>query len=246
MAINREAARDAGYSDAEIDQFEAEESKKSAPPPAVETAKIDAEEPPPPTTVVPEVEHSMSNVLLGEAAIGLGDLGGAAKNVAIPVGEGILAYKGIQAYKEASAAKNAASAAAQATAAAQAQHTALQQQKFAAQQAARGAPVQPAANPIVDAQGRPLAQQAARGAAPSMAPQAAPTAQNFIQRMAALGKQYAPAAARIGTGIGAMLYSPSLGPEVPETGPLRGSELNPKTHRLWTKEELAQYNQFYR
>lgn len=238
MAINREAARDAGYSDAEIDQFEAEESKKSALPPAVETAKIDAEEPPPPsTTVIPEISNVNSS--LASAAVGLGIPSGAMKDIAIPAGEGYLAYKGVQAWQKASAAKTAA-------AAAQAEYTALQKQKFAAQQAARGAPVQPAASPMVDAQGRPLVQQAARGAAPSMAPQAAPTAQNFIQRMAALGKQYAPAAARIGTGIGAMLYSPSLGPEVPEIGPLRGSELNPKTHRLWTKEELAQYNQFYR
>ena len=241
MSINREAARDAGYSDAEIDQFEAEESKKSALPPAVETAKIDAAEPPPPsTTVIPEVEHNMSNILLSEAAIALGNPSKGIKDIAIPAGEGYLAYKGVQAWQKASAAKTAA-------AAAQSEYTALQKQKFAAQQAARGAPVQPAASPMVDAQGRPLVQQAARGATPApMAPQAAPTAQNFIQRMAALGKQYAPAAARIGTGVGAMLYSPNLGPEVPETGPLRGSELNPKTHRLWTKEELAQYNQFYR
>ena len=42
-------------------------------------------------------------------------------------------------------------------------------------------------------------------------------------------------------GIGSMLYSPSTGPDVPQSGPYKGMELNPRTRRPWTPQELAQY-----
>lgn len=51
---------------------------------------------------------------------------------------------------------------------------------------------------------------------PATAPQAPPVSpaaaqgETFIQRMSTLAKQYAPAAGRIATGVGAMLYSPEL------------------------------------
>lgn len=41
-----------------------------------------------------------------------------------------------------------------------------------------------------------------------------------------------------------MAHSPDLGPAVPSAGPYRGMEINPNTHRPWTKEELDQYNAF--
>jgi hypothetical protein len=86
------------------------------------------------------------------------------------------------------------------------------------------------------------AQQAARAAAQS--PTAPPTAQNFIQRIAALGSQYAPAVRGLG-GIAAAVMPGNVGQNYPfpQSGPLRGSEINPQTGRPWTPMELSRYNQ---
>jgi hypothetical protein len=54
------------------------------------------------------------------------------------------------------------------------------------------------------------------------------------------------AGSRVGGGIQAALYPSDLGPPVPTTGPLRGSEINPATRRPWTAQELAQYRAQYR
>ena len=92
------------------------------------------------------------------------------------------------------------------------------------------------------------AQEAARQAAAQQA-MANPTPQNFMQRMAELSKRYGgqaiegaaryakPAAAGIALGT----YSPELGPRVPRTGRLRGSEINPFSGRAWTPAELDAY-----
>jgi hypothetical protein len=42
-----------------------------------------------------------------------------------------------------------------------------------------------------------------------------------------------------------LTYSKDLGPQVPTSGPLRGSEINPRTGRGWTAQELAAYKQQY-
>lgn len=60
MAIDREAAKAAGYSDAEIDAFEAEQLKKDSPTEYVP-------KPPPPEGTIPEISQWES----GKAAIGL-------------------------------------------------------------------------------------------------------------------------------------------------------------------------------
>jgi hypothetical protein len=83
-------------------------------------------------------------------------------------------------------------------------------------------------------------QQAARAAQATQPP----TAGNFMSRMAQLARTYAPMA-RGATGVGLMTYSPNLGPQVPSAGPARGSEINPQTGRPWTQFELDRYNQQY-
>jgi hypothetical protein len=42
-----------------------------------------------------------------------------------------------------------------------------------------------------------------------------------------------------------LTYSKDLGPQVPTSGPLRGSEINPRTGKGWTAQELAAYKQQY-
>jgi hypothetical protein len=113
------------------------------------------------------------------------------------------------------------------------------------------APVQPTVMPQQPKIGGPAAAEGA----------------NFIEN---ISKKYLPAAGRaftsametpvgraVGTGarilgsapvLGAQLaLTPSsTGPAVPQTGPLRGSEINPATRRPWTAQELAQYAAQYK
>jgi hypothetical protein len=66
--------------------------------------------------------------------------------------------------------------------------------------------------------------QGARAAAPA------------AQAAAGAARAIAPAA----LGLGAMMFPSSTGPAVPQSGPMRGMEINPNTGRPWTPEELAQ------
>lgn len=101
---------------------------------------------------------------------------------------------------------------------------------------------------------------------PKIGGPAAAEGANFIEN---ISKKYLPAAGRafssametpvgraVGTGarilgsapvLGAQLaLTPtSTGPVVPSKGPLRGSELNPNTRRPWTPQELAAYESRY-
>lgn len=56
------------------------------------------------------------------------------------------------------------------------------------------------------------------------------------QAVGGAARAVAPAA----LGIGAALYPSSTGPSVPQSGPMRGMEINPNTGRPWTEQELAQ------
>jgi hypothetical protein len=167
--------------------------------------------------------------------------------------------KGMQARAGATAAQAAAQ---QATANAALQQAQGVQQRFdarAAQQAAaRAGAVAP--SPILDAQGRPMQVQARPVAPAPMAPTPAPVAQAAEQGLANRVKQ--TAASRI-TGLmpsmGEMLgtagrvasrfagpamlalESRDLGPKTPQTGRMRGMEINPLTNAPWTPEQIAQY-----
>lgn len=81
------------------------------------------------------------------------------------------------------------------------------------------------------------------------APGVAEAAGNF-------GRAVAPALSTVGriasavnpfvTGAQLATFSKPLGPAVPSTGPMRGSEINPSTGKGWTPQELQQYSQQYR
>ena len=221
MAINRERARAAGYTDEEINAFEAEENTKNPPAPAMATAQVEAMEPPPPEqTPIPEIDKTAST--MAAVGAGAGQLAENVKNAAIPIGEGYLAYKGIQGMRDLAGAKQAAAQAQQA-------HTNLQQQKFASQQA-KAAGMRPP------------------GSAPTAtAPPAQPTAMNFLERMAGLARTYAPLA-RGATGVAAAVTpgnaGQNYGAHFPQTGPQAGREINPATGAPWTAQELQQYAQF--
>ena len=219
MAINREKARAAGYTDQEIDAFEAEDAHKTAPP-RMETAQVDAMEPPAPTTQVPEVSGTTSTMATvgGMAAEGL-------KSVALPAAE--LAVGGYGAKK---LIVNPIT-------------QAINRMNPNATQ------VGPGGQPMRG--GVPGANVPARPVAPTVtvptAPPQPPTAMNFIERMAGLARTYAPMA-RAGAGVGAAVtpgnVGQNYGAHFPQTGPMRGMEINPQTNQPWTPQELQQYAQF--
>jgi hypothetical protein len=87
---------------------------------------------------------------------------------------------------------------------------------------------------------------------PGAVPGVAMSAEDIAAR-AAIGQAARGAAGRA---LGAVLGGPAtaammvmqpteLGPKVPSTGPLRGSELNPATNRPWSAQELAEYDAIY-
>ena len=81
MPINRAAAKAAGYSDEEINAFEAEEKRKG-PPQVPQTV---SNEPPPPDQVTPPIpEVSSTNQWMGIIGAGAGDITGKVKDIAIP------------------------------------------------------------------------------------------------------------------------------------------------------------------
>ena len=100
------------------------------------------------------------------------------------------------------------------------------------------------ANPAFDA----ALSQPHPSTVPPTSPAAPPTAQNFLERMGALASRYAPLARGAG-GVAAAVTpgnaGQNYGAQFPQTGPLRGSEINPQTGRPWTEFELARYNQQY-
>ena len=110
------------------------------------------------------------------------------------------------------------------------------------------APVAAVAEPLTDF----VQQRGAFAPQPAQAPVGGPAAAQattFLDRIAALGNKYAPAA-RVATGVGAMVMPGNVGQnygaQFPQSGPMRGMEINPATGRPWTPQELQQYSQQYR
>lgn len=96
-------------------------------------------------------------------------------------------------------------------------------------------PEVPATSGPVAPQAQQVGQQATRQGymdkASQMVRQAA--ANKALQNMAKLG------------GVASLsLFSPELGPMTPQTGRMRGMEINPMTRRPWTREEIQQYEQY--
>jgi len=253
MAIDREKARAAGYTDEEIDAYEAQQAPTPGP--------VGAAPPPPPPPSADQGQASSTS--LGEMATTAG------LAVAPYAGGAALAGAGLYGASMAKQGFNAMKAASEArTAQANAQMAQAQglQQRFdqrLAAQAARAAPA-PAASPILDARGQPMrpAMGPVAPAAPAAMPPAAPAqAPSVLQRGAEIAQRMreiaaskvAPVAeavapyARAAGGIAAMAMPGNVGQNYPfpQKGPMRGQEINPATGRPWTPAELQQYNQAY-
>jgi len=97
--------------------------------------------------------------------------------------------------------------------------------------------------------GGPLPSGMTAGEAPFRPPQQASILDkttNMIRQLAA--NKVVQNMARGGAGVAAALTPGNIGQNYnfPQTGPLRGSEINPQTGRPWTQQELAAYNQQYK
>ena len=88
-------------------------------------------------------------------------------------------------------------------------------------------PITPAEQPSIIQRGMDIASKMRQFAAERVIPSMGQAARSAINPVT--------------VGIGSMLYSPSTGPDVPQSGPYKGMELNPRTRRPWTPQELAQY-----
>lgn len=120
------------------------------------------------------------------------------------------------------------------------------------------APVTPPApatvtSPILNAQGQPIVRPVAPTAPPTAPAAPQPAQPGIMDRATQMVRQLAAnravqGAAKFG-GVGAAaLFTPgNIGQNYPfpQSGPLRGSEINPATGRPWTPEELAAYRAQY-
>ena len=245
MAFDREAAKQAGYSDDEINaymQAEAEKNKTEAPAPVV----ADVGEPPAPTTVVKPIESTAASVTT-TAGIGLAPY-------AVPaVGAAAAALGGKALYNRWDQSAKAAQALADAKLASE-QGIAQRFEQRMAQQAGQALPKPVAPSPILDAAGRPMtpstgpvAPQAPVAQGAQMAEQAAARAPSLLDKTTSMIRQLAANKVVQGlgkgmTGLQMATYSPELGPPVPQVGRMRGMEINPMTGRPWTPEQLKAYN----
>ena len=113
------------------------------------------------------------------------------------------------------------------------------------------APVAP--SPIIDAQGRPMQAQA-RPVAPAPVAQAAEqglanrikqtAASRITGLMPSMGEVLGTAgrvASRVLGPAALALESRDLGPKTPQTGRMKGMEINPLTNAPWTPDQIAQY-----
>ena len=278
--------RAAGFTDADIEDYKANEVQTPTGGPAVPDSSL-------PEVDVNQPSETLKNAQAGGApttnpgswttdalAIGQGLLPSSVGDTLMKVGEGALAYQGIKGWRESSAARQAQAAAELAREQGIAQRAAQKAGQQVAQQGVRGAgqqvmnqmgqqltrapvtgPAVPTGAPVTGpvAPAAPVAQQ------PSMMQRGATMANNVrqaaAQRIAGLGQavapyaesagnmlgRAAPYAARAAGAVGAAVTPGNIGQNYnfPTTGPLRGSEINPRTGRPWTGQELAAYKQQY-
>jgi len=248
--------RDAGYNDQDIEEY-----LRSSPAPTASASAAGSTEPPSVSAEVPATnpaDVAPEPTWLERGATTLKAI--APENLtdaATKVGEGLLAYKGIQAWKQ-------SSQAAQAKAAADALTEAGRQARFnakypvvepvAAPAAPPPAPPAPAApqQPSVIQRGMDYARQMQRIAAEKVMQGAQAAGEGLVsagraagQGLVTAGRAAAPYAAPVAVGLTAALMpgnAGSAGMMVPQTGRLRGSDLNPMTGRPWTRQELDAYN----
>jgi len=211
MAFDRAAAKQAGYTDQEIDEFLRQQQQ-------AQTAPAPGAEPPAPTTQIQQPSSMPSAI--ATTGLGLAEL-------AVPAAGAYGAYK-LGKYGVGKAIDTIAD-------------------RVASRMPTPSAPVAPPAAPqILNAQGQPMARAPmAPPAAPPQQPSVMDKASQIVRQLAA--NRAVQGAARVGIGAAALLTPSNMGQDYPfpQSGPLRGSEINPNTGRPWTKEELAAYRAQY-
>lgn len=222
MAFDRAAAKQAGYTDEEIDEFLRQQ--RQAP-----VAPAPGAEPPAPTTQIQQPSSIPSAV----ATTGLG-----IAELAVPAAGAYGAYR-LGKYGVGKAIETIADKVASRMPA-----------PPVTPPAPPVTPPTPAAAPqILNAQGQPIT----RPVAPAPTPPAAQPAQpSIIDKASQVVRQLAAnravqGAAKVGIGATALLTPSNVGQNYPfpQSGPLRGSEINPTTGRPWTPQELAAYRAQY-
>lgn len=223
MAIDREKARAAGYTDEEIDAYE-----------AAQTQQPMGDEPPPPPP--PSADQGQaSGTTMGEVAA-TGALA-AAPYVVPAVAAGGAALGGSKLYGAWKASADAARALADAKMASE--------QGIAQRAAARGL------TPPMPTTPGPVAPTAVPSAPAAPAAPAQPTAMqrgmDYARQMQKIAAdkvmQNAGTIGKAGIGAAAALTPGNIGQRYPfpTTGRFAGQEINPMTGRPWTPQELAQY-----
>ena len=283
MAFDIEAAKAAGYTDAEISAYLQAKPKTETIAPVAPGEQVDPGEPPPPPPAENYKQAGEGNYMPGLATAGIG-----AAAVGVPAAIGLGLKYGLSG--AASKASGVMDVARQGVSALQQGAGALQQQaQTGAQTEARlqnrpgfgGPSTAPQTAPpprynvplaqtpnLPPPQANPLGEMGGvrPGATPPVGGPAAQQGANFIQR---ISQQFAPMAERVapvlqkmapivnnpvtrfatgpvGQFVQGATYSPSLGPQVPSSGPARGMEINPSTGRAWTAQELDAYKKQYK
>lgn len=262
MAFDRAAAIAEGYTEDEINAYlQAEAEKQKAATPVV----ADVGEPPAPTTKIEPVGSSV-------ASVGTSGALALAPYAIPAAGAAAAAYGGGKLYSGWQTANETARELGKVSAQNAAQHAATQEMKLLQQMAKQGGQGADFANQRLQellksrvgapTGGVPTGPIAPTGAAPTgpiapAAPTAAPMAQaaenvaarapSMLDKTTAMIRQLAASKVMdvLGkgmTGLQLATYSPELGPKTPQTGRMRGSEINQLTGRPWTPEQLAQYN----
>jgi hypothetical protein len=256
MTIDREKARAAGYSDEEIDAFEAEEAQK-------DQGSWEAPPPPPPDADQGEA----SGISFGEVA---STVAAGAAPYAVPVGLGAAGLYGAAKVggwgsNLAQSARDVAGAMKERTAVEAAREARMAQRPgfggtpkttTPGPRVSYNVPTQtmPSTQSPVSQMARPVSAPVAPSAAPVTAPAAAPAQPGILQRgMDYASKMREIAANKVmnnaglikqaGVGAAALLTPGNVGQQYnfPTKGPYAGQEINPMTGRPWTPEELAQY-----
>lgn len=246
--------RDGGISDAIILEMQKEEStaKGQAAPTATASSALPEIDPNTPSSVYKQAqaanvptsgrEQTMAQTAM-EVAPALAS--GAAAIAPYAAGAAGL-YGGSRLLNIANTAADAYKTVAATNAQSAAQNVALQEARMAERAARAGGAVRPVV---------PTAPVAAAPVAPAGVPAvpAAPVAQaaeqgivsragDIVKRLAL--EKLAPMAANLakGANVAALAtYSPDLGPKTPQSGRMRGMEINPLTGAPWTPQQIAQY-----